>query len=108
MKKGLQLIFLLIVILQNNSTLALRVDTAYVYTEYHNADSSRIFLVADVIVSARPCNIHNLNIEDSANRTIITICYDGGPATTTCPYRDTFDLGIKENSPIEIIAVFQE
>jgi hypothetical protein len=49
-----------------------------------------------------------MSVTSSGDSVQVNICYAGGSALITCTRSDTFDLGIRKNGLIRILAIFKE
>ncbi len=87
---------------------ALHISNVSVYSVNYTVDSSKVYLVASVIVSSSPCYVQDVTIANSYDSTFVTVCYNGGSLLTTCPSTDTFELGIRKNEWLHITAIFRQ
>jgi hypothetical protein len=108
MKPILKFFLTAFIFLTYKPSLAVHIDSLYLYSNYYSADSSTIYLVASVSVSSRPCSVESIAIDNTTNITTLTVCYNGGVIATTCPRVDTFNLGVKHNGETNVLAIFQE
>ncbi len=107
MKKAIQVVFFFGVAFCVKPAWAVKIDTAYVYTQIYSTDSTKILLVVQARVGSSPCSVYYSNITDSLNFIQLDVCYVGGSALSICTTRDTFDLGIKKNNIFNILAIFK-
>lgn len=106
MKKGL-LFGLFLVLLFSVKPLWASIDTAYVCSQHYTVDSTRFFLVVTATTGNDPCWVGSSNVTDSLNFIQLDVCYYDGMITSTCTRTDSFNLGVKQNGLINILAVFK-
>lgn len=104
MNKTAILVILLNLLFKTSS--AVFIDSCYLFSRPYTTDSSNIFLVVHSVVSSSPCSVDDFSLAYNDDTIGVTVCYEAGFIQSTCPRVDTFDLGIRLNNPIKVIAAF--
>lgn len=99
------ILFILLTLLFKTSS-GVFIDSCYLFSRPYTTDSSYIFLVVHSVVSSSPCSVDDFSLAHNNDTIGVTVCYEAGFIQSTCPRVDTFDLGIRQNNPIKVIAAF--